>query len=231
MPHCQLAQEPLNALLPQRGGEKILLRFTEKDGARKISGASNEVLHESVPGAGEFEVGGEGFFQVNLPVASELVKMVESAVTAAGGREVLELYCGVGVFSIALAGKISGLRCTGIELNKKAIEFAKLNAQKHGVAQRCRFLAQDAGKDLSKFRNRRDLIMLLDPPRGGVEKATLQKVIAVNASTVIYISCAADTLARDLKEFVAAGYMVDSVRMLDMFPCTAHFESLTVLKK
>ena len=145
--------------------------------------------------------------------------------------ELLELYCGVGVFSVALAEKNSELRCTGIELNKKAIEFAKLNAKNHQVSDRCRFYAGDAGKMLKKFRPCGKFTLLIDPPRGGVEKEALQKIIALKAEKIIYISCAADTLSRDLKELISAGYRVKSSRVLDMFPRTAHFESFTVLEK
>ena len=228
---CFLAGRAINALLPLKSRENILLRYTEKDGAGKIEPCSGTVLTEKIPGAGEFEVAGEGFFQVNLPVAAELVRQVTSLVENSGVSEVLELYCGVGVFSIALAEKIPALRCTGIELNKKAISFAKSNALKHQVAARCRFLAQDAGSGLAKYRSRSDLLLLLDPPRGGVEKDTLAKIVNLGAKEIIYISCAADTLARDVKELISAGYRVKSSRVLDMFPNTAHFESLTVLEQ
>ncbi|MBR7130834.1 MAG: class I SAM-dependent RNA methyltransferase [Lentisphaeria bacterium] len=228
---CLLAQEKINALLPQKTDDRILLRATAKDGAMQIGSSLPVILHETIPGAGEFMVDGEGFFQVNLPVAAELLALVIKSVSDDGGKELLELYCGVGVFSIALAEKIPDLYCTGIELNKKAIDFAVKNAALHGTADRCRFFAQDAGKDLAKYRNRRDLILLLDPPRGGIEKNTLTKIMAINAHKIIYISCAADTLARDLKELISCGYRVESSRLLDMFPCTAHFETLTVLTR
>ena len=64
-----------------------------------------------------------------------------------------------------------------------------------------------------------------------MEKETLHKIIELGAGKIIYISCAADTLTRDLKEFISAGYRVKSSRVLDMFPRTAHFETFTVLEK
>ena len=73
--------------------------------------------------------------------------------------------------------------------------------------------------------------MLIDPPRSGVEKSTLQKIIALKAEKIIYISCAADTLTRDLKELTASGYRIKSSRVLDMFPRTAHFETFTALER
>ena len=137
----------------------------------------------------------------------------------------------MGVFSISLAEKISGLHCTGIELSKKAIDFAKKNAAKHQLSDRCRFFAGDAGKELKKFHPEGRFTLLLDPPRTGVEKSTLQKIIELGAEKIIYISCAADTLTRDLKELVSSGYRVKSSRVLDMFPRTAHFETFTVLER
>lgn len=225
---CLLAQNEINAKLNHCSGEKALFRFTEKDGAVQVGSDSSAVLTETIPHAGEFSVAADGFFQVNIPVASELINVAAAEIETG---ELLELYCGVGVFSIALAEKIADLHCIGIELNKKAIEFAKVNAVNHLVADRCRFYAGDAGKMLKKFRPTGKFTLLIDPPRSGVEKSTLQKITALKAEKIIYISCAADTLTRDLKELISAGYRVKSSRVLDMFPRTAHFESFTVLEK
>lgn len=225
---CLLAENGINELIPAASGENAIFRFTRKDGAKVIDPAEPGVLTEEVPGSGEFEVAGNGFFQVNLFVAPELIKLAAAEIV---GDELLELYCGVGVFSISLAEKFPDLKCTGIELNRKAISFAKINAAKHQVADRCRFYAGDAGRELKKFRKKRDFTLLIDPPRSGVEKGTLRKIIELGAEKVLYISCAADTLTRDLKEFLSAGYRVKSSRVLDMFPRTAHFESFTVLEK
>ena len=74
-----------------------------------------------------------------------------------------------------------------------------------------------------------EFAVLLDPPRTGVEKETLKMIGSSGAAQIIYISCAADTLTRDLKELTAAGYKVESFQALDMFPCTAHFETLSLL--
>jgi len=84
---------------------------------------------------------------------------------------------------------------------------------------------------LKRFRNHPDWAVLVDPPRGGMEKPALQKLLEVDARQIIYISCAADTLVRDLQILVPAGYEVRSAQMLDMFPRTAHFEVLCVLQK
>ena len=224
---CRLADRRINGLLPVKGDS--LLRCTASGGARIIKAGKNIQLRENIPGAGEFLVAGDGFFQVNIPVAAELIRKVGEIVEAGSSPELLELYCGVGVFSIALAEKIPGLRCTGVEVNANAVKFAKINAANHQVSDRCRFFAGDAGNGLRKFHNHREFSILLDPPRTGVEKETLKKIIASGASRIIYISCAADTLTRDLKLLTGSGYKVQSSQLFDMFPCTAHFETLTLL--
>ena len=145
--------------------------------------------------------------------------------------ELVELYCGVGVFSIALAESDPELQCIGVEVSSKAIALAKENARKHQLAGRCRFFAQDALKALKRWRDHAEFTVLVDPPRGGMEKQALQNLIAVNARHIIYISCAADTLVRDLQKLCASGYEVKRAGMLDMFPRTAHFEVLCVLQK
>ena len=225
---CLLGNAGFGKILPLAVGEKALFRFASGSGANLIDPSDPGALVENIPDWGEFSVAGNGFFQVNLPVAAELIRLAAAEIS---GDEVLELYCGVGVFSVSFAEKFPQLRCTGIELNKKAIEFARINAEKHQVSDRCRFYAGDAGRELKKFRKKGNFTLLIDPPRTGVDKETLPKIIDLGAEKIIYISCAADTLTRDLKELTAAGYRVKSSRVLDMFPRTAHFESVTVLEK
>ena len=143
----------------------------------------------------------------------------------------MELYCGTGVFSIALAETFPELHCCGIEINRCAIEFARHNAVVHGVEKRCKFMSGDALHLVKRWHNHPEVTVLTDPPRSGISREALQGIVNINAGTLIYISCAADTLVRDLKILVNAGYSIVYARMLDMFPRTGHFESLVVLKK
>ena len=227
---CLLAGREINAILPEASGGRALFRCTAADGAQLIPEKDPPELTEYLPEAGSFRVSGDGFFQTNIPVAAELVREVKTALKTAGSRALLELYCGVGVFSIAAAERDGDLRCTGIEWDRRAVSCARKNAAAHRVADRCTFTAQDAGRALAVLRERPDTI-LLDPPRTGVPPETLDLLIASGAEHLLYISCAADTLARDLCRLAAAGYRAKRVRLLDMFPRTAHFEVLTVLEK
>ncbi|MBR7120789.1 MAG: class I SAM-dependent RNA methyltransferase [Lentisphaeria bacterium] len=229
---CFLAAPEINEILKNTSSARTLYRKSSMQKHAVIIDPDDPgILRENLSGAGEFAVAGDGFFQTNMPVAAELLREVRRAVKASGCRNLLELYCGVGVFSIALAEADENLHCTGIELNGKAISFARKNAAEHQVAGRCRFYAGDAGKALKRYQDHPEFTVLADPPRSGMEKAALQKLIRVNAQEIIYISCAADTLVRDLKTLCAAGYAVKYVRMLDMFPRTAHFEVLCVVQK
>lgn len=137
----------------------------------------------------------------------------------------LELFCGTGVFSLAAAAQIQDFKSCGIELSKESIAAAKLNAQQRNLANRCRFESGDAGN----FPQKGDFdTVLLDPPRSGVEKQLIKKLLKAPVPLLLYISCGPDTLRRDL-EMLSEKYTVVQSGALDMFPCTAHFETFTIL--
>ncbi len=230
---CLLAVPEINAFLaanePQSPRETI--RFTQIDGAVNAGMCGKKFLTENIPGAGNFKVAPNGFFQTNIAVAAELVKRSVEIIAASGLKHLVELYCGVGIFSIAAAEKIPDLAAVGIEYDQSAVSFAKINASDHQVASRCRFISGDAGKKISSLGSCREAVMVVDPPRAGISAETLKMILLAEPAKVIYISCAPDTLARDLEKFIAGGYIVRSSGLLDMFPGTAHFEVMTVLEK
>lgn len=236
---CQLAENTINDLLSSTPvpatGETVCWRCTATDGVQHFTGKScprnAEWLSETLPGYGMFKVPLDGFFQTNIEVAAELVRRVVELISQSGLTELVELYCGVGVFSIAAAEKITGLTATGIELNPAAIRAARWNAHHHKVDKRCRFFAGDAGKELKKAGNIANSCLLVDPPRTGLTVETLNNIVAADPAKIIYISCAADTLRRDLVLFKRAGWQVETAGLLDMFPGTSHFETLVALQK
>ena len=127
---CLLADSRINALFAGAVGNTALFRATERDGALQVSGKNPGVLHEIIPGAGEFSVAGNGFFQTNIPVASELVQMVKQIFAERDSEgTLLELYCGTGVFSIALAETFPELHCCGIEINADLAALGHHHAQ------------------------------------------------------------------------------------------------------
>ena len=180
---------------------------------------------------GDFSYPAGGFFQTNAEVAAELCRRVRNIVMEFDTQILLELYCGVGVFSLVCAAAQTKLHCIGVESDRKAVKCAIANAKMRHLADRCTFFAGDAATAPERFgdlcRNKRT-VTLVDPPRSGLDKKMIASLLKMPATELIYISCGADTLRRDL-DLLAGKYRVAQSGMLDMFPGTAHFESLTLL--
>ena len=228
--HCPLAVAALDAAIPAcrdlPGDGEIFLRWTEADGVTVNSG--DRELTETLEEFGEFSVAADSFFQTNSQVAAQLLRGAAGMLKEIGARRLLELYCGVGVFSLAAVQMVPELRSFGVELDARAIGCARRNARSRDVADRCRFAVGNA----EKWRNIPDGFtpdaVLVDPPRRGLSEKLISSLRRWRVPHVIYVSCAPDTLTRDLKALSDA-YRVAKCRLYDMFPCTAHFETLTLL--
>ncbi len=239
---CRLAVDAINAALEEfRAGYRgraaaACWRWSALSGIKKFDsdgGGDDGIMYEELGDSGVFEVPCRSFFQTNLAVAGELIRRWLGLVAAESPGRLLELYCGVGVFGIAAARFDPELEVEGVELDPAAIAAARRNAGRHGVEKRCRFLVSDAGEFLRRRRSRSGSVplVLLDPPRGGAAPELIAGLLQLAPATIAYISCAPDTLRRDLERLAAGGYRVVETGLLDMFPCTAHFESFTVLRK
>lgn len=172
-----------------------------------------------------FKISPASFFQVN-PMQAE--NMYEQAIAFAGltGTEtVLDAYCGVGTLALIFAKKakkVIGIDCVGA-----AIEDAMENGKLNGI-DNAEFLCGDVKR---KVKDLADIdLVLLNPPRQGCEAEVLQQVHAVNPQVIIYISCDPATLARDLSILMPLGYTVETVQPFDMFPQTAHVETVVKLQ-
>ena len=235
---CLLAQNEINRHLAENPVKEksgtLTLRVTGNDGVICFTGkedADGRILTETLGSFGSFTVPAAGFFQTNIPVAEMLVKECVGQIAASNCREMVELYCGTGIFSIAAAEKIPFLRCHGVEINAAGIECAKHNAILHNVSDRCTFTAGDAASGIGKAGSLEGKVLLIDPPRTGVAPETLAAIITARPSLLIYISCGPDTLQRDLVKLCADGFSVKYARAFDMFPATGHFESLVILSR
>jgi 23S rRNA (uracil1939-C5)-methyltransferase len=171
---------------------------------------------------------GEGaFFQANTAVAGLLVESVLAALAPRGSERVLDLYCGVGLFTVPVGQRVAQI--VGVESGSTAAADAVRNLAAAGVPGR--ILAQDVAEALlarTVTQQPWDAI-LLDPPRTGVDAGALQALIALGSPRLIYISCEPATLARDLRILVDRGYRLQWVQPYDMFPQTRHVETLAVL--
>ena len=228
--HCPLAVAGIDAAISEYAdadSDELYFRWTAADGL-----AVNEprkIVTEELPGFGAFKVPAGAFFQTNLSVAAALLEETTAVIGSIGVGRMLELYCGAGVFSLAAAQRLPGLHCFGIELDRGAVRNAGNNARERGVADRCRFRVGDAEKATARdFGGVLPDLLLVDPPRRGLEKRLVERILSWRIPHLIYISCAPDTLARDLR-LLGAAYRLERCRLFDMFPCTGHFETLTVL--
>ncbi len=169
------------------------------------------------------------FSQVNAEQNLGLIKLVCLLFTKTESRKLLELYCGMGNFSVPLG--LSGATVTGYEQNSESIKWARRNAEMAGL-KKFFFHTGDVAQKLNELpggTNRFDAIVL-DPPRQGLGKST-PLLASLEPRTILYISCDPATLARDLAMLVERGYKLTTLAPVDMFPQTHHIESVALLEK
>ena len=183
-------------------------------------------VHKTV-GEWKFRVSRGSFFQVNEFM---LEILIQRATQGPRGARALDLFCGVGFFTLPLATKFDLV--WAVDQNAAAILDIESNAR----ANRCRN-CRIFHRDLDTFLRdrRRDLeeldLVLLDPPRSGIPKTTVGRVADLKAPRVVYVSCDPSTLARDLAIFLGRGYAVESLEIVDLFPQSHHLETIARLKR
>ena len=177
-----------------------------------------------------FRLSVPSFYQVNRDQAGRLY---EKAVEFAGltGREtVLDLYCGAGTITLAMARQAG--RAIGAEIVPEAVENARENAQANGIAN-AEFFCGDAGdiaQRLAAERLRPDVVVV-DPPRKGLEEAVIPVIASMGPERIVYVSCDPGTLARDVKRFSGEGYRAVRAVAVDLFPRTRHVETVVCLSQ
>lgn len=177
-------------------------------------------------------LGADTFFQVNTAQAERVVPLLLAAcgeALASHPLEIVDAYCGVGTFSLPLAA--AGHHVVGLELHPSAVLLAERNALINGLESRARFETGSVAANLAAVLPRSD-VLLVDPPRKGLESFVLQTVLEHPPRTLLYLSCDPATLARDLGRLVGAGgYTLESLQPLDFFANTSHVETLAVLRQ
>ena len=172
----------------------------------------------------DFRVSADAFFQVNTRMAEVLVRQVREGLRPRGGQTLLDLYAGVGLFGLALAGEMG--QVVAIEEHPGAVRDWEVNAQ--GL-DNVRVLPGQVETVLPTLQERVDLVVL-DPPRAGVELPALDALAALRPPRIVYVSCDPATLARDAARLVQQGYRVRYVQPVDMFPQTWHIECVALLE-
>jgi 23S rRNA (uracil-5-)-methyltransferase RumA len=192
------------------------------------------VIEEELAGL-RFQISMESFFQTN-PACAELLYdkaldyLFEDPFEP--GDIAMDLFCGTGTIGQLMAKRNSEVRIIGVDIVEKAIEDARQNAAKNGIHS-VEFFAADVGKFLREYPDFQGKIkrIMLDPPRAGIAPKTLQKVIALDADSIVYISCNPSTQARDAATLTDAGYVLEKYALVDQFPHTGHIESIAKFKK
>lgn len=171
-----------------------------------------------------FKVSYDSFFQVNPSVASKLFQIVKDNISL--NDKVLDLYCGVGTLSLNAASK--ALSVTGIEIVPNAILNAMFNASLNDLSN-VHFVLNDVSDAITKIKLDFNKV-IVDPPRAGLTKETIDILLKINPTSIIYVSCDPQTLVRDYK-LLSDTYEIEKSYILDMFSYTYHVETVLILKK
>ena len=165
----------------------------------------------------------ESFFQIN---PSLLGPLIEFALGDASAASALDLYSGVGLFTLPLSRQFK--QVVAVESNPVAVRFARRNLQDAGLTN-ARVISAGVTEWFKNAPVRDIDFILLDPPRAGAESAVIKGILDVQPKQISYVSCDPATLARDLKKLVAGGYRVESILAFDLFPQTHHVETVVRL--
>ncbi len=180
-----------------------------------------------------FRISPDSFFQTNSRQVKRLYDAVLEAAQLKESDTVYDLYCGAGTISLYVAPHVG--RVVGFESVKSAVDDAVVNAAVNGI-HHCRFVCADLKDALDspeelKAAYGAPRVVILDPPRGGMHPKTVKGVIDLAPEVIVHVSCNPATLARELDEFNKNGYAVTTVQPVDMFPHTAHIETVVRLEK
>lgn len=187
------------------------------------------VLQDSLCG-NVFQLSPHAFYQVNHAQTEKLYARALELADLHGGETVVDLYCGAGTITLALAAKAG--KVIGVEIVPEAIENAKENAARNGV-ENVSFICADAGQAAMMLaeRGERPDVLTVDPPRKGLDEQAVEAIARMQPPKVVYVSCDPATLARDLKRFAEYGYYAQTARAFDLFPRTKHVETVVLLSK
>ena len=173
-----------------------------------------------------FKVSAFSFFQTNVEAVTRLYSEALALIPGIEGKRVYDLYCGTGTISQIMALKASEV--LGVEIVEEAVGAAKENAAMNGL-DNCEFFAGDVYKVLEGSELEKPDVIVVDPPRAGIQPKALDKIISYGVDEILYISCGPKTLAQNLAYFEHFGYKVKYLKPFDNFPFTKHIESIALL--
>ena len=175
----------------------------------------------------KFRISTFSFFQPNSLAAEVLYNIVRDYIQNTSGMEVFDLYSGTGTIAQLLAPVAKEV--IGVEIVEDAVAAARENAKLNGL-DNCKFIAGDVLKVLDDLTEKPDVIVL-DPPRDGIHPKALPKILSYGVNRIVYVSCKATSLARDLEAFLQAGYRLEKACCVDHFCETVWTEAVALLVK
>jgi 23S rRNA (uracil1939-C5)-methyltransferase len=178
----------------------------------------------------DLRISAEAFFQTNTEMAELLYGIVSDYAALEGWERVYDLYSGIGTIALTLAPRAGEL--WGIELVEPAVADAIAGAQRNGVSN-AHFFAGDTRTALPELLERagRPDVLVVDPPRAGLSKKVVHRIIDASPKRIVYVSCNPTTLAPNAAELVDAGWVLREVTPVDMFPQTHHIECVALFER
>ena len=177
-----------------------------------------------------FKLSPHAFYQVNHAQTEKLYGFALEYANLTGKENVIDLYCGAGTITLALAAHAKNV--IGVEIVPEAIENAKTNAKINGI-ENIEFICADAGQAALMLAQRgtKPDVLTVDPPRKGLNEQAIEAILQMNPEKIVYISCDPATLARDCKLLCNDNYKIEKVMAVDLFPRTYHVETVCLLSK
>lgn len=212
---------------------KSLLWLENRDWADRTQSEKTHVLsgrdfiYDELSGF-RYRIWYDTFFQTNPTQAQKLVDLAIEMGQPKKNEKMIDLFCGVGTFSLPFAKQVKEL--SGIEIVETSIESAKRNAKDNGITN-THFLARDARHGIDEVIDSFGTpeLLLLDPPRSGAGGKVMRKIGRAQPERIVYVSCNPDTFATDIKELRPFGYQLELVQPVDLFPHTVHVECCSLL--
>lgn len=212
----------VKSIVQNVNGQKTSLIF----GDESVTLEGNDYIQETL-GDLQFELSARTFFQLNPEQTIRLYNEVKDAAGLTGSEKVVDAYCGVGTIGLWVADKAGEIR--GMDVIRESIEDAKKNAARHGI-NHAKYEVGKAEEVMPKWAKEgwKPDVVIVDPPRTGLDQQLLKTILQVKPKKVVYVSCNPSTLAKDIA-VLSPKYKVEFMQPFDMFPQTAHVEVVTKL--
>ena len=218
--------------------DKLTEAFTKHVCVSDQKAVSREMIGDYL-----FEYTAGSFFQNNNAILPLMVNYVHDLIDSGTGKDhpthLVDAYCGAGLFAISLSARFG--KVAGIELSQSSITSAKRNAELNGIPQtKISFMSGDASDIFATVRDfpAESTVVVIDPPRKGCDDVFIAQLVKFRPRTVVYVSCNVHTQARDVGDIVRRTeedgeghrYTLERLRGFDLFPQTAHVESVALLR-